>query len=182
MNRLAGRGSPARCPVIRFAIPMIPVSKGRPRAVVVGGHARVFTPKKTERAECEFAAFAAPYAPTVPFDGAVTVQFVFVLPIPSSGPLWLREARERGAHYPRGPKDTDNLAKLALDALSRSGRFWRNDAQVVQIQASKTYGLAPETRVEIAFLREPTREEWKAQSGGPRGAPAPLPLFRKANS
>ena len=116
---------------------------------MVGGHARVFTPAATVQAEREFVALAAPYAPQAPLQRAVAVWFVFVLPIPPSKPLWWRRAAVQLSVFPRGPKDVDNLAKLALDAMTRSGQWWKDDAQIVMLSATKIYGDSPSTRVTV---------------------------------
>jgi Holliday junction resolvase RusA-like endonuclease len=151
--------------LISFAVPMIPTAKGRPRAAVIAGSARIFTPRETVRAEQEFVAFALVHAPVAPIREPVALRLVFVLPIPESRPAWWQAAAAAGAIYPRGPKDVDNMAKLVQDALNRSGRFWGDDAQVVTLEARKIYGLRPETRVELEVVHEPTRQEWAVDAG-----------------
>lgn len=155
---------------IAFTVPATPVAKGRPRTAVVGGRARIFTPSQTDRAERDFVALAAPYAPARPITGPVILRLIFVMPIPRSRPTWSREAAASGRVYPRGPKDTDNLGKLVQDALNRSGRWWVDDAQVQRIDWQKVYGAAPETRVELEEIAEPrSAVEWKAQQARRRG-------------
>lgn len=99
---------------------------------------------------------AAPYAPAKPLSGALAVAFTFLLPIPASRPKWWRAAAAAGLIFPRGPHDVDNLAKLALDALTRSGRWWHDDAQVAVLRVIKAYGDGNlvGTEVEIRQYRE----------------------------
>ena len=159
--------------MIQFTVPLIPQAKGRPRTAVIAGRARVFTPAATATAEREFIALAAPYAPEQPLDGPVAVSFEFVLPIPPSKPAWWREAAAARLIMPDKRPDCDNLQKLSLDALTRSGQWWRDDSQVVRIEAEKSYGVRPETRVTIEALPNVTRAEF---SQIPAGLPE-QPLF-----
>lgn len=149
---------------ITFDVPLIPVAKGRAKVGMIGKHARMYTPSRTVKAEQEFVALAAPYAPATPIDGPVDVCLVFVLPIPSSMPAWQSEAARRGEVWPAKKPDLDNLAKLVLDALNRSGRFWRDDAVVCELRVQKRYGDQPGTRVVISELRQcGSAAEWKAR-------------------
>lgn len=148
--------------MISFTVPLIPLGKGRPRTSVVGGHARIFTDARTATAEREFVALAAPYAPREPFQGPLAVRLAYLLPIPASKPDWWQEAAaaRRICHVVRG--DLDNFVKLTLDALTRSGRWWRDDSQIVVLNAEKFYGRLPGTRVEIEELPHvTTRAEWE---------------------
>ena len=149
--------------MIHFTVPLVPVSKGRPKARAFAGHVQVYTPAATRQAEAEFVALSDQYAPPVPFDGALSLWLTFMLPIPGGG--WKAEACAAGARYPRGPKDVDNLVKLVMDAFNRSGRWWRNDAQVVDLHARKVYGTAPGTQVELDVLAEvESAKAWSAHA------------------
>lgn len=136
--------------MIHFTVPLIPTAKGRPRFGRVGTFVRTFTPAKTERAERDFIALAAEHAPPAPIGGPVEVQFCFVLPIPRGWPRWKQEAAVAGRFFHTSKPDLDNLEKLALDALQRSGQFFRDDAQITRTFAEKRYGVAPGTTVTIA--------------------------------
>lgn len=48
--------------------------------------------------------------------------------------------------------DVDNLAKAVLDAITRGGGVWKDDAQVVELTVAKRYGGAARTTVEIRRL------------------------------
>jgi len=137
--------------MIHFTIPLHPTAKGRPRVGKIGNLARMFTPATTQKAEQEFVALAAPYAPTTPLDMPLRVTLVFTLRSPAM-PRWKQQARDMGLVHPEGRPDVDNLAKLVLDALNRSGRFWRDDSRVVELRATKRYGDHVGTEVLIEAL------------------------------
>lgn len=48
--------------------------------------------------------------------------------------------------------DVDNLGKAVLDAITRGGGVWKDDAQVVELTVAKRYGAAGRTAVEIRRL------------------------------
>lgn len=137
--------------MIRFTIPLHPTAKGRPRVGRIGNHARMFTPAATERAEQEFVALAAPFAPATPLDAPLRVTLTFTMRSPAM-PRWKALARDLGLVHPEGRPDVDNLAKLVLDALNRSGRFWRDDSRVVELRAVKRYGDQVGTEVVIEVM------------------------------
>jgi len=161
---------------IQFVVRAIPVAKARPRAFMLKGRPKFYTPKETQKAESEFLALADQWAPPTPMLGPVRLDLTFVLPIPASKPRWWREAAAAGRIYPITKPDRDNLAKLAQDAFSRSGRWWRDDSQVVAGEVRKVYGEAPETRVEILELVEATREQWTNGSYPEAGSDQPALL------
>lgn len=110
-------------------------------------------------------ALAAPHAPERPHDGPVTVGLECRLPIATSWPKWEQEAAEAGMLFPTGAPDVDNLAKMVLDALTRSGRWWTDDARVIGFHCGpwKVYSRTPGTSVEVCFYRElGAAAEWKS--------------------
>lgn len=142
--------------VIEFVIDAAPVAKGRPRT---GRHPRtgaplIFTPAKTRQAEQDIVAIANQYAPRAPLEGPLRLELEFVLPIPGSRPAWWRSAASWRGVLPTTKPDLDNLVKGILDALQRSGRWFRDDSQVAELYAEKVYGSVPLTRVKISQLTE----------------------------
>lgn len=153
--------------MIRFTIPSKPAGQPRARVGTIGGHARAFKGAKARLLEQDVLAFAAPAAPAVRFEGPVRIRIDARMPIPAGWPAWRQEAALAGAIRPTTRPDADNVAKLILDALNRSGRFWRDDAQVVELVATKFYGAAPETIVEVHGVDEVTTSAaWKAIGPG----------------
>lgn len=164
--------------MIRFTIPSKPAGQPRDKIGVrrlKGGGSRgcSFKSAKAHTLEQDVLAFAAPAAPAVRLEGAVRVVIQARMPIPAGWPAWRQEAALAGMIRPTSRPDADNIAKLVLDALNRSGRFWRDDAQVVELVATKWYAAQPETVVEVHAADE-VRDAatWKAIQPGPV-APAP---------
>jgi predicted dinucleotide-binding enzyme len=58
----------------------------------------------------------------------------------------------QGRLHPTGRPDVDNVAKLVLDALN--GLYWRDDAQIVEMAASKAYGLTPGLQITVGVRSE----------------------------
>jgi Holliday junction resolvase RusA-like endonuclease len=79
--------------------------------------------------------------------GAVTVTVVARMPIPASFSVRRRSLALQGRILPTGRPDVDNVAKLVLDALN--GVFWRDDAQIVDLAATKVYGQAPGLQIAV---------------------------------
>ena len=152
-------------PVIVFTVPLIPAAKGRPRFARVGQFVRTFTPAKTEEAERNFVALAAPHAPAAPFDGPVGIDLTFMFPIPTSWPKWKQEAAAAGEVEHTSKPDADNVQKLVLDALTGTGRWFRDDAQITTLRSRKLYAAATGTIVRIWGRAEITAQAWKAKKG-----------------
>ena len=110
-----------------------------PRVASIGGHARAYTPQKTVAAEQSFLAQALPYKPAEPLTGPITVRIALALPVPASWSKRKRQAAAEGDLLPTGRPDLDNFAKLILDALN--GVFFGDDAQIVDLRATKAYAL-----------------------------------------
>lgn len=132
---------------ITIDAPLPPRGKGRPRAAVIGGHARVYTPEETRRWEAQLAGLAQAQLPAAIIEGPVRVDILAVVARPQA--LLKRWAKPRpGGHgdgtwaQPMGllwrpaKPDGDNVRKAVLDALKA---FWRDDAQVVSGETLSAY-------------------------------------------
>lgn len=130
---------------ISFTVPGEPVAKGRARAFVRNGHVAHYTPEKTARYEnlVRLAAQQA-MAGRLPIEGAVNLTVVAYLGIPVSWSLKKQRAAAVGEVFPTKKPDLDNILKAIKDGMN--GVAWRDDAQVVQVVASKDYG---QPRVEV---------------------------------
>jgi len=75
--------------------------------------------------------------------GPVVVELRFAMPRPKShfGTKWLRPSASK-AHVNK--PDADNLAKLVLDQITRSGCVWRDDSQVVSLTVDKFWAVGEE--------------------------------------
>jgi len=115
-----------------------PQGKGRPRF----GMGRVYTPVETRNYETGVALLArAEMRGRKLFDGPLHIDLRAVFAIPKT---WSREKRAqaiRGEIRPTVKPDADNIIKIIKDGLN--GIAYRDDAQVVSINASKVYGSEP---------------------------------------
>jgi crossover junction endodeoxyribonuclease RusA len=131
----------------------IPKPQGSKFAVARGGKAVVVDARKPALASwrqavidaCDGAGWS---------DQALALDLVFILPRPRSHYGTGRNAgvlKDSAPEYPSGLPDLDKLARSTMDALTASG-WWRDDAQVVTLIASKVYGDRPgaEIRMERA--------------------------------
>lgn len=128
--------------------------------------AQVYPDPDGERDEKAIDALAARHAPTAPHAGPITLDVQAELLVPASWPAWEREAALAGRIRPTSKPDADNFAKSFADALTRGGRFWRDDAQVVELTARKVYAATAGWRIAVFAYSEPTRAEWAAEKAG----------------
>lgn len=106
--------------VFELSVPGDPLSKARPR--VYNGHG--VTDRRTRNAENRvYSEFRRKYGDVEPIKGDVRIRLKF----------WMAS---------RHPRDWDNLAKLATDALN--GVAYQDDVQIVEAQVSK---VLPDRRV-----------------------------------
>ena len=108
--------------MISFKVDITPVPKGRPR--FWNGHA--VSDPKTRKFEREFRLAAKSHAPASPFAGPLHLTAIFNL---------LKPKRPSKNYPSRG--DLDNLLKSVSDSLN--GLFWKDDTQLVSIDAAKKY-------------------------------------------
>lgn len=125
--------------IINFTVPGEPVAKARARSFVRNGHVAHYTPEKTARYEnlVRLAAQQA-MAGRSPIEGPVRLTVVAILGIPVSWSLKKQRAAAVGEVLPTKKPDLDNILKAIKDGMN--GVTWRDDAQVVQVVASKAYG------------------------------------------
>lgn len=100
----------------------------------------VYSPKEyaawQKDAGAALGAVASPYF----FEGPVLVELLVELPRPKTTKL-------------TAPKpDVDNFAKSVLDAITKDGRFWSDDTQVVTLYITKAWGLEGRIQVTIKEL------------------------------
>lgn len=108
---------------MNYLIKMEPVAKARPR-VTKQGH--TFTPKKTKAAEIEIKKQIKAQSPEA-LNGALKVEINF----------YFKRPKTVKRKYHTVKPDCDNLTKLVCDALN--GILWKDDAQIVNLKASKNY-------------------------------------------
>lgn len=133
-----------------FTIPGKPFAKQRPKAAVIAGRARVYTPKQTVSFERQVAEIARPVFPA-PLEGPVKLRVVAVFQIPKSWTKKKKEdaARDGGAFHTQRP-DGDNILKAIKDGLNRIA--WVDDSQVADVRCVKRWGAQATTFVQVEAL------------------------------
>lgn len=130
------------------------VAKGRPRATMRGGHARVYTPARTASFEGKVKAVAlvtmtaCGHAPT---PDAVHVEIAFERAMPVSWPK-RKQLELRGAPIVGAP-DIDNQVKSILDAMN--GIVFEDDKQVSDLTVSRRWGETSNFRISVSLASGP---------------------------
>ena len=129
-----------------------PQAKGRARiGRLANGRAMVFTPQKTRMYEAMLRHEAqVAMAGALPIEGPVRLEVEARFAIPRSATKRFAADAAAGAVRPLKRPDLDNTLKAALDAFN--GVIFRDDAQVVEIFARKTYSPQPCVIVTVAPL------------------------------
>lgn len=133
-----------------------PRPKERPRATVIGGHARIYTPKTTEDYEKKIRAAWTKANGSDPITGPVLVRIHVGMPIPKSTPKGNKALMLNRQLRPVTKPDIDNLAKSILDAIN--GIAYKDDNQIVDLLARKYYAEVPFIRVMV--------EDWTPKEVG----------------
>jgi Holliday junction resolvase RusA-like endonuclease len=131
---------------ISFTIPGEPVAKGRPRSFVRNGRVGHYTPEKTARYE-NLVKLAAQQVFDAPLEGGIGLVVYAHMSIPRSWSQKRKEAAFREEITPAKRPDLDNIVKAIKDGLN--GVAWKDDAQVVDVMASKRYANAPCVEVKV---------------------------------
>ena len=121
--------------MIAFFAAGIPAPQGSKRAFVIGKRAVLVESSKAckpWRDSVRAAALEATQGSMMPvgWDGPLRLRIVFVLPRPRSVP------KERRG-WPASKPDVDKLLRSTLDGLT--GALYRDDSQVVTVEAQKQY-------------------------------------------
>ena len=133
-------------PFVMLTIPGRPQAKGRPRFSKAG---HVYTPERPRNAE-EVCQGLMREVCTVPLEGPLKLSIWFCFRRPNSWNKAQRVAVDMGYEEPwyTGKPELDNLVKLVQDA--GNGILWHDDAQVVELVASKVYGAKSETVLHLS--------------------------------
>lgn len=141
-------------PIVEIEVLGEPMGKQRPRASSWGGHARIYTPKKTLSYEGRFASaywekFPNGKPTSLPIEVAIEATFALKKAdynskgVPNKHGTAKLQGIERATKKP----DCDNIAKAVLDGLN--GVAFVDDSQVVCLIVKKDYGLTPKVKVKI---------------------------------
>jgi len=129
----------------RLVMTIEPKPKERPRAAIIGGHARIFTPKTTEAYEKEIRSAWVRANGDKPEEGPLRARIYFGLPIPKSETKANKLLMVLRKVFPTKRPDLDNLIKSVLDALN--GVAYKDDCQIVTMLSRKNYAEAPYVKV-----------------------------------
>jgi Holliday junction resolvase RusA-like endonuclease len=134
--------------MISFTVPGAPVAKGRARATMVQGRARLYTPDKTASYEGKAAYMAKQaMAGAHPLTGPVALSIRAVFAIPTS---WTKKRLAAHAIRPEWvikKPDADNIGKIVADSLN--GVCFVDDCQVASMVTTKIYGAVPCVEVSV---------------------------------
>lgn len=109
--------------VAHFCFNAKPTPKARPRF----SRGRVYTPKKTKQFESTIKLLAQMNYKAPPCDGALECHVKFIF-----------KNKKIQTHHTKKP-DLDNVLKSLFDSLN--GIVWKDDSQVINVLASKEYGI-----------------------------------------
>lgn len=76
--------------------------------------------------------------------GPVAISMCFSLPRPKSH-FGAKGLKASAPVHHSGKPDADNLAKLVMDQITKSGRVWRDDSQVVSLSVGKLWASGNES-------------------------------------
>jgi Holliday junction resolvase RusA-like endonuclease len=137
-------------PVV-FSMSGVVKGKGRPRATVRGGFARLYTPAETRQYENAARAVAVQImAGRAPFEGPLSVSLRLRFSPPKSTTKARRARLLSGEEAYLGSIDVDNAAKALLDAFN--GVCWGDDVQIVRLFVTKVAAEKPGIDVRIEPL------------------------------
>jgi len=132
---------------IRFQVRGVPVPQGSMRAFVVKGRPIITSSNRNLKAWRDLICLEAQrHAPSTLIDGAVIVSLRFRLPRPKSLPKRITHAVKR--------PDLDKLCRV-VDSLT--GVVWRDDSQIIRLEAEKEYereGFPPGVDIEIVAVSQ----------------------------
>lgn len=136
---------------VSFFVPGEAIGKGRPRVTTIGGHARMFTPKKTANYETliAMAAHEAMQGREL-IAGPVMMELAIRVPVAASWSKKKSAAALAGDVMPTKKPDADNVLKAICDGIN--GVVFKDDVQVVNVSLSKRFSATPGVTVKVVPL------------------------------
>ena len=132
--------------IVKFTVLGEVRSKQRPRATVINGHARVYTPKDTVMYE-NLVRYAYQEQVGKKLEGAIEMYCKFYFPIPKSVSKKQRAIMETETEPHLKKSDLDNCIKSVSDSIQ--GVAFDDDKQIYKIVAEKYYSDNPRVEVEL---------------------------------
>jgi Holliday junction resolvase RusA-like endonuclease len=137
--------------MLSFTVEGDPVAKGRPRFSTRGKFVSTYTPKKTKDYE-DIVQEAAQKAmgSSEPLETPLKAFIYVTLPIPKSYSKKRAKDCLEGLERPCKKPDIDNYVKLLFDGMN--GIVYKDDCQIVSLEAAKVYGTVGLVNVLIMEL------------------------------
>lgn len=149
---------------LKFTINGEPFGKTNMQPMIIGGHARAFQPKKNadymQRIITILEHLLSSEEDSILFEKNISlkVEIYAFYQIPKGHyKLYKKENKVRldkqgemmrlGLVRPNVKPDLDNISKIILDAITKFGRVWRDDSQVVEESIKKYYAEFPKVVV-----------------------------------
>jgi len=124
-----------------------PIAQQRHKARRAGNRVIMYDPSSKDKDR--FKKESAEFAPKHPLEGAISVSMVFSMPRPKShyrGGRFSHLLKDSSPSRHTSRPDLDNIIKFYLDAMT--GMFWKDDAYVCTIEASKNYSKQESVEIE----------------------------------
>ncbi|MDR3087792.1 MAG: RusA family crossover junction endodeoxyribonuclease [Azoarcus sp.] len=136
---------------IYFAVPGVPVGKGRPKFARRGNFVTTYTPEKTASYEnmVKLKAEEAMQGRPV-IEGAVSVVIGIHLTPPASWSQKKQRSALMGLIFPTTKPDIDNVVKTLFDACNEI--VWRDDKQACDVVVKKRYAVKAEAHVLVETI------------------------------
>jgi crossover junction endodeoxyribonuclease RusA len=138
-----------------------PKGQPRPRACAfrIGGKytARMYDAGTSDGWKASVIAAGAAHCPDAPLTGPISVCLTFYFPRPKSHFFTGKHAavlRELAPNLHTTKPDSDNLAKVVLDAMTVAG-WWKDDSQVTPLLVVKSYeneNRKPGAQISVVIL------------------------------
>ena len=131
---------------VKFCVLGSPQSKQRPRASMINGHARMYTPKETVNYE-NLVRYAYQSEVGKKLEGAIEMIVKAYFPIPKSVSK-KQHALMASEEYPCTKiKDIDNVCKVCMDSILKVA--YDDDRQVYRLVGEKWYSENPRVEIEL---------------------------------
>lgn len=124
------------------------MGKERPRASIIGGHAHIYTPKKTKDFEKKIAKeFLAAGGEKLDKDIPIRLTVIVFHGVPKSYSKKKRAACLNHDTRPMKKPDADNCLKIVADALN--GIAYEDDTQIVAMTAYKYWAESDGLEIQV---------------------------------
>ena len=152
----------ADSPTINMILPIMPTPQRRVRATAFSGHASMYKDGKQKVNEKFIAHYLESYVPKIPLECPLRLTMMANFIVPKSKSQWWKEAALRGIIHHTTTPDIDNLLKNIIDVM-QDMQFYRNDNQIIHVDAIKRYNLKYSWSIALYPLSEPTtKKEYSA--------------------